>query len=267
MAGMRRKRDDLAVATAFGKRLDPRQQHALVRQEIDLVDRQQQRGTVFSQPFQHRLVLVGPVQAVNDEHQDVDIGERSGRGSVQVAVERPLATVVQSGRIDEDGLSVADGVNPDDGVARRLRTARGDAQFLADQAVDQRRLADVGATDDSDQSAVGSHQASTNRTSASLAAACSALRRLRPTPLSDPTSPSTRHSTVKVWSWSSPITSATRYSGSGRPRACRYSCNRVFGSFADPSAGRLARRSQDRRHRSPPQGRWPAPSHAGNRRS
>ena len=50
-----------------------------------------------------------------------------------------------------------------DAVARGLRLARGDADLLADQRVEQRRLADVGPADDGDQAAAPRRSASVER--------------------------------------------------------------------------------------------------------
>ena len=52
--------------------------------------------------------------------------------------------------IDKNQLVVAFGFNPEQGVAGSLRLARGDAELLAEQMVEQRRLADIGTADNGD---------------------------------------------------------------------------------------------------------------------
>ena len=56
-------------------------------------------------------------------------------------------------RIDEHELRVRVGVDAMDAVARGLRLARGDADLLSDQVVEQRGLAHVGASNNGDESA------------------------------------------------------------------------------------------------------------------
>ena len=63
--------------------------------------------------------------------------------------------VEQPGRVEDDHLHVVGGVDADDAVARRLRLGAGDAQLLADDAVEQRRLAGVRLSDDGDDSGAG----------------------------------------------------------------------------------------------------------------
>ena len=60
------------------------------------------------------------------------------------------------GRVDEHELRLVGGVDAHHPVARGLRLPWGDADFLPDDAVEQRRLADVGAADDGDEATLES---------------------------------------------------------------------------------------------------------------
>src|SRR5215475_767650 len=55
---------------------------------------------------------------------------------------------LEARRIDEDELGIRSREDARDTVPRRLGLLRRDADALADQAVDERRLADVGTSDD-----------------------------------------------------------------------------------------------------------------------
>ena len=87
------------------------------------------------------------------------------RFSVRFSAARVLG--LEARRVDEDELRAVDGADAGDAVARGLRLARGDADLLADQRVQQRRLADVGPADDG-------HQAAALRGRRRAASACSA---------------------------------------------------------------------------------------------
>ena len=55
---------------------------------------------------------------------------------------------LEARRVDEHELGLVDGAHAGDAVARGLRLVGGDADLLADQRVQQRRLADVRPADD-----------------------------------------------------------------------------------------------------------------------
>src|SRR5690606_22077797 len=55
---------------------------------------------------------------------------------------------LKAGRVDENELGVGARQNAEQAMSRRLRLARGDTEFLADQRVEQGRLAHIGAPDD-----------------------------------------------------------------------------------------------------------------------
>src|SRR6185295_18157317 len=80
---------------------------------------------------------------------DVHLVERGERLLDHVLVERAAAGV-DPGRIDEDDLRLrlGDVANADDAVARRLGLRRDDGDLLTEEAIEKRRLADVGSPDD-----------------------------------------------------------------------------------------------------------------------
>ena len=175
---------------------------------VDLVDRQHHRALEVAQLAEHHLVVLGPVGTVDHEHHHGHVPQGTGGGAVHQAVDGPLLFDVQTRGIHIDGLVVILGVDPQDPVTGGLGFLRGNADLLAKQLVEQGGLAHVGAAHDGDKAAVGSicHDSFSN---ACCAAACSALRRLVPTPTSGPSRPSTSHWTVNSWLWASPLTLVT----------------------------------------------------------
>ena len=63
-------------------------------------------------------------------------------------------TGLETGRIDKHELVGAFAADAGDAVARGLRLARGDADLLADQRIQQRGLAHIGLADDGNQPAM-----------------------------------------------------------------------------------------------------------------
>ena len=165
------------------------------------------------------------------------------------------------------------GHDADDAVARRLRLLRRDADLLADERVEQRRLADARPADDRDVAAAkrrrcGASAARARRPDCAAiarerlpaAAACSAARRLRA---------GARWSTIAERRNAAFDVERLRVrfaAGRRRPRtpapasrrACSHSCSRVFGSL--PSAAGSASRkhvavARARSPRAPPRSR------------
>ena len=75
-------RRQLAPGTAAGVRADARL--------IDLVDDCDRRPPAAPQPLERQLVLVGPLQRLDHQHDQVGIGERRGGGAVHGAIQRAL---------------------------------------------------------------------------------------------------------------------------------------------------------------------------------
>ena len=102
---------------------------------------------------QHLGVRRRELARLDDEQDQVDVADGAHHGLVQRLVQRRAVARLEARRIDEDELRRAHGADAGDAVPRGLRLARGDADLLADQGVEQGRLADVGLADDGDQAA------------------------------------------------------------------------------------------------------------------
>ena len=97
----------------------------------------------------HRRPEAAGLDHEHDHH--VDIGHRATwHGLVERTVQRIAVPGLEARRVDEDELGRPDRAQAGDAVARGLRLARGDADLLPDQGVEQRGLADVGLADDGD---------------------------------------------------------------------------------------------------------------------
>jgi hypothetical protein len=101
-------------------------------------------------------LLVGRREAAGLDHEQdqVDVAHRALHGLVERLVQRVGVQGLEARRVDEHELRGAQRAHAGDAVARGLRLARGDADLLADQRIEQRRLAHVGLADDGDQAAV-----------------------------------------------------------------------------------------------------------------
>ena len=124
-----------------------RQQRVLVLQAVDLVERDDD-ARARRQQADHRAIGSGGAAGLDHQHRRVDVGEALGHRAVHPLVEPRAVPRLKAGRVDEDDLGVRRRQDPGDAVARRLRLLRGDADLLADQAIEQRRLADVRPADD-----------------------------------------------------------------------------------------------------------------------
>ena len=87
----------------------------------------------------------------------IDFVQHLSHSSIHQAVERVAVTVLEARRIDKNELRFTrgqDAVNP---VARSLSFFRSDADLRADHAIGQGRFADIGPSDDCDESGMKSH--------------------------------------------------------------------------------------------------------------
>ena len=161
---------------------------------------------------QDLLVFLGPCEGLNHEYGDVDIEQRAVRGAIEVSVHRLAAAVVDARGIDEHDLTVLLRADTEDAVSGGLRFVRGYRDFLPEQAVEQRRFSNVRAADKYRIATASAHVIDSSSVSScssiACAAACSALRRLAPSPCVSPTSPIAQV-TRKVCSCWSPLTSTT----------------------------------------------------------
>src|SRR6185369_5221376 len=158
-------------------------------------------------------------------------------GPVERTVQGRGVAGLEARRVDEHELRGSDRADAGDSMPRRLRLARGDADFLAHQRVQQRRLAHVGLADDRYCPAalrcrVHHFPLALSASSIAAAAACSPARRDAPIPRSTTCSSAISHSTSNVCLWAAPSVAATRYTGSFIRRPCSHSCSSVFGSLA-----------------------------------
>ena len=94
-------------------------------------------------------------------------------------------------------------MNSDDSMPGGLRLRRDDADFCANDRVDQRRFTDVGPANNGNESAtevfIAAHDdATSNVASISAAACCSAARLLLPSPIECRSGSLTAHVTTKT---------------------------------------------------------------------
>ena len=101
----------------------------------------------------HQEAVAGPrrLGGVDDRDDDVGLAQRVQRRVHHPHVE-PVQRPMNARRVDEDDLPVGPGADADDAVPGRLRLVRDDRQLVADEPVEQRRLAGVGPADEGDES-------------------------------------------------------------------------------------------------------------------
>jgi hypothetical protein len=99
----------------------------------------------------HAAQVIGRVDEVDDH---VGVGDRLLRGVSHRLVEG-VARLEEPGGVEEDELRLLVGEDPDDAFARGLRLRGDDREPLADEAIEQGRLAGVGLADEGDESCAG----------------------------------------------------------------------------------------------------------------
>ena len=124
---------------------------------------------------------------LDDEQRHVAVLERLVDLPRHEPVQRALRAPRMPRRIDEHRLIGAAIQHAEHALARRVRLVRDDAELLADERVQQRRLADVRPADDRDEAAAAlvlrQCCSPVSTTSIAAAASCSARRRLCPRPV------------------------------------------------------------------------------------
>ncbi len=125
-----------------------RQQALLGKYAVHLVHHGHRRAAGLLDALEHEVVFLRPAQRFDDEHHEVRIVERTRCGPIHRLVETTRFASMQTGRIDERDLHRRQIHDADDAMTRRLRARRDDAQFLADERVQQRGFADVRPTDE-----------------------------------------------------------------------------------------------------------------------
>lgn len=133
--------------------LDEGQQLGAIAGLVGLVQQQQHRA-VLRQQRDHFFVRLGQPTCLDHEQDHVHVGQRLRDCAIHHAVERVAVLGLETGRVDEHELVRVTRQHAMYAVTRGLRLGRGNAHLLADQPVHQRRLADVGSTDDGDEAAM-----------------------------------------------------------------------------------------------------------------
>lgn len=120
---------------------------------VELVGEQHGRNALAEQ-LEHPLVGRRETAGFHHEEDQVHVADRALHGLVERLVERVGMQGLEARRVDEHELRGAQRAHARDAVPRGLRLARGDADLLPHQRIEQRRLAHIGLADDGDQAAV-----------------------------------------------------------------------------------------------------------------
>ena len=123
------------------------QQAGLVLQLVDLVDDQDHRRGLGDHR-QHLAVVLGEAPGFDDEEHQIDVGQHRDTARFIERLSALRCVGLEARGIDEHELRARLGGDAGDAVSGGLRLLGDDADLLPDQAVEQRRFADVGATDD-----------------------------------------------------------------------------------------------------------------------
>ena len=151
-------REDLALQAQladFGEDLE----QSGPRELVDLVDGDRQRRAGFRQGSGDEAVA-GTHSLLGVEHQQRRVGavelllDAAGH-----AAGEGIARALHAGQVDEHDLRLAALVHSPDRPASRLRAVGDDRDLLADDGVDERRLADVGTPGERDEAAAGHRSA------------------------------------------------------------------------------------------------------------
>ncbi len=210
--GERHDVDELVAPSELGH---PGQQAVLGVHAVHLVHHRDGGPSGTLHPLERMVVFRVPLQRLEHEEAQVCVLERRRRRAVHGFVERPPLAAVQPWGVDECDLRIRQVADPENPVPRRLRPRRHDAQLLADQRIEQRRLADVGPTDQCRETAShdvvlpGPAAPCNNACSARSAATCSARRRLDPSPSLRTPDVFSVQTTQNVWACGSPSTRST----------------------------------------------------------
>ena len=141
---------------------------------------------------------------------------------VQAIVEARAMPRLEAGRVDEDELRIRIRDDPQNPVARRLRLLRGDADFLPDERVHERRLAHARPAHDRDMAAAKLRRRRFRRCHASLRSRAASPADpppprppvprpagSLPRPVAESASAGIRHSTSNSCAWASPVVAVT----------------------------------------------------------
>jgi hypothetical protein len=123
----------------------------LLRRGVRLVQRDEHgRARLAERRLDPLLVPSrGRRRGIDHEQDDVGLGERLERRGEHRPLQK-VARLEQTRCVEEDELDGTLGEDPGDALPRRLRLRRDDREVLADQPVQERRLARVGTADERD---------------------------------------------------------------------------------------------------------------------
>src|SRR2546422_10228549 len=110
--------------------------------------------TTLFRSLEHEPVRMDALRGVHDEANEVDLLDCAARGLLHEGTE-PAGGRVEPGRVDEDDLRAREVLDAGDPVARRLRARRDDRELLADEAIQEGRLARVRAADERNEPCAG----------------------------------------------------------------------------------------------------------------
>src|SRR5690606_24733788 len=173
VAGQGRDEEHFGESGLTGELLRQGEQRFLLA-GIDLVEREQLAFRPVLQRFQQRFELV-PALLDRIDHQNDRIGAvRAFPGRLDHRPVEPALGFEDAGRIDEDDLRLAMQRDAEQPGAGGLRLGAGDRHLLADELVDQRRLARIGRANHRDETAtrLGQPNFSMNNRAASVSASC-----------------------------------------------------------------------------------------------
>ena len=156
VAGERGDGDDSGEVALAGERVNERKESGLGN-EVNLVGKQEARAAETAGVFEGSAVVGAERHAgIEQDGEDIDAVESHFDFFHHLAAERGVG-LVQAGRVDEYDLSVGAVDDALDAIAGGLRMARDDGDFAADELIDERGLAAVGATEKGDEAGLEGH--------------------------------------------------------------------------------------------------------------
>src|SRR6266545_2602155 len=215
----RADRDDFGEFGLLGGLLEKRQQTFRLAR-VDLVHDENERQ-FRRHEFEERPIFGAEAFRFDHQQHDIDFIEGPANRPIHRAVERVAVPRLETRGVDENKLGAPGSAHAAKAVPGGLRLARGDAELLSEQGIEQRGFSDVGAPDQRDRSAaewLRDHRDAATQlricAKARNAASCSAVRRLLPLPVVRTESSGIRHSTSKLWLCAAPRVATTEYCGS-----------------------------------------------------
>jgi len=156
VAGERGDGDDSGEVALAGERVNERKESGL-GDEVDFIGEKETWAAETAGVFEGSTVIGAErLACVEQNREDVDAVQRHFHFFHHLAAERGVG-LVQAGRVDEYDLSVGAVDDALDAVAGGLRVSRDDGHFAADELIDERGLAAVGAAEKSDEAGFEGH--------------------------------------------------------------------------------------------------------------